>query len=67
MNTATATATTAPVLTVDDLNHLPNQTVIRTAVGSVFEKEERGWYTIGISQPETNTDYLTPAVVLYRP
>ncbi|KJR10286.1 hypothetical protein [Gordonia sihwensis] len=65
--TATTSQPSDRVLTVEDLGQLPNDTVIRADDGAVFEREQRGWYTIGVSQPERNLRYLVPANVLYRP
>ncbi|WP_347956113.1 hypothetical protein [Gordonia aichiensis] len=65
--TATTSESSNRVLTVEDFAPLLNDTVIRTDDGAVFEKEHRGWYGIGISQPERNLRCLVPATILHRP
>lgn len=67
MCTTASSASNDRVLTVEGLGGLPFVTVIRTDDGAVFEKEQRGWYTIGQSHPEANLRYLVPATVIYRP
>lgn len=60
--------TSTEVLTVEHLDALRVETVIREAHGFVLERLSDGWYRPGVPDPyPTGNRLMLPAVILWRP
>lgn len=55
------------VRTIEELDGLPYESVVRSDEGCVWEKDPSGWYEPGARQECISSDIALPALVLWCP